>query len=446
MSETNYLKTNIVSVKELLSYSTLRIPEYQRPYKWNVKNVNQLMDDILLYKDKSAYRIGTIVFHKDEKGIVNIVDGQQRCITLLLIALAMLRNDETKQRASIQKYPLVDPTLFALTPFQNAVSLQNIKENYDEINRRVKEFDFDTIRFFYERCQLVKVELSDISEAFQFFDSQNARGKDLYPHDLLKAFHLREMAETTSEYERTVIVEDWENLDQDILKQLFAMYLYRVRNWSRGYSARIFTKNDVDIFKGISPEVKETFPFASIYRIANFYIDGFNQDINRKIDLNRMTFPFQLDQTMINGKRFFEFIAYYNRKTKEATHDFSHNYIIQTLDNYEGMNRTGDKYIRTLFDCCFIFYLDKFGKTEIERAIEKFFIWAYKLRVEHYNVQLATIDNYALQNPFIFKILKEATNPKEVLSTPVSGPYRILDNAKTVKIIQLFKKLGYEQQ
>lgn len=39
----------------------------------------------------------------------------------------------------------------------------------------------------------------DISEAFQFFDSQNARGKALYPHDLLKAYHLREMAGVSEE-------------------------------------------------------------------------------------------------------------------------------------------------------------------------------------------------------------------------------------------------------
>ena len=37
---------------------------------------------------------------------------------------------------------------------------------------------------------MVEVVLQDISEAFQFFDSQNARGKDLEPHDLLKAYHL----------------------------------------------------------------------------------------------------------------------------------------------------------------------------------------------------------------------------------------------------------------
>ncbi|MCT4645772.1 MAG: DUF262 domain-containing protein [Carboxylicivirga sp.] len=446
MSESNQLDTGIVSVKNLLDNGTLQIPEYQRPYKWNTKNVNQLLDDIILHNDKSAYRIGTIVFHKDKEGKkLNIVDGQQRSITLLLIALAIGNNERLKELAAKEKYSLITPALFSNAKFRNPITQNNIKTNFGEINRRIKEFNIDTIRFFYERCQLVKVELSDISEAFQFFDSQNARGKDLYPHDLLKAFHLREMAATTTEHERTKMVKEWEDLNQDTLKRLFQKYLFRVRNWSKGYPARIFSKSKVDIFKGISPEVTESFPFAAIYRIANFYVEGYNQDINRKIDLNQMAFPFQLDQTIINGKRFFEFIAHYNQKIKEVKSNFKDNKIIETLDSYEGRNRTGDKYVRTLFDCALLFYLDKFGNIELERAIEKFFIWAYKVRVEHYNVQLATVDNHALAAPYIFKRIKEATKPGDVLSGTIQAPWQILNNPKTKEIVKLFKELGYEQ-
>lgn len=439
------IHTGIVSVKELLGDNTLQVPEYQRPYKWTTKNVNQLLDDIILHNNKSAYRIGTIVFHNDtEKKTLHIVDGQQRSITLLLIAVALKENEKLKVEAAKEKYPLVAPALFSESTFRNPITQNNIKTNFREIKRRIKEFNLNTIRFFYERCQLVKVELADISEAFQFFDSQNARGKDLYPHDLLKAFHLREMAATTTEQERTLMVEEWENMDQAALKSLFQKYLFRVRNWSKGYSARVFSKNNVDIFKGISPELTENFPFASIYRIANFYVEGYNHDITRKIDHNQMAFPFQLDQTMINGKRFFEFIAHYNTKVQEVKQAYSKNIYVKILNDYTGKNRTGDKYVRTLFDCCLLFYIDKFGHTEIERAIEKFFIWAYKVRVEHYNVQLATVDNHALAAPCFFKRIREASHPTEVLSTSIEAPSRILENPKTVEIVKLFKDLGYE--
>jgi len=40
-----------------------------------IKNVNQLIDDILLFKDKKSYRLGTIILHKYENNNLNIVDG-----------------------------------------------------------------------------------------------------------------------------------------------------------------------------------------------------------------------------------------------------------------------------------------------------------------------------------------------------------------------------------
>ncbi|BBI60555.1 hypothetical protein HSBAA_18610 [Vreelandella sulfidaeris] len=52
----------VLTVKQLLEDSSLTIPEYQRPYKWTPRNINQLFADIVLHKDKSAYRLGTVVF------------------------------------------------------------------------------------------------------------------------------------------------------------------------------------------------------------------------------------------------------------------------------------------------------------------------------------------------------------------------------------------------
>jgi uncharacterized protein with ParB-like and HNH nuclease domain len=68
----------------LFSKEPFIIPPYQRPYKWTTKNVNQLIDDVLLHNDKPAYRLGTVVIHKN--GSLNIVDGQQRLYTLSLLA------------------------------------------------------------------------------------------------------------------------------------------------------------------------------------------------------------------------------------------------------------------------------------------------------------------------------------------------------------------------
>ena len=260
----------IIKIKELVSNESLCVPEYQRPYKWTLKNVSQLIDDILRFKDKKAYRLGTIVLHKDKKDNkdrYNIVDGQQRITTIILLLKAIQKNIELFNKFNSEYDKKIEKPQFKLPDlkFSNPISIKNIQNNYQELQKRVKETNFDEhiVYFILEKCEVVYVELCDITEAFQFFDSQNARGKDLAPHDLLKAYHLREMQDV-SENEKALLVKQWEGLDEEgKLASLFNNYLFRIRNWSRGKSARYFSKNDVDIFKGIilPPFVKTTFPF-----------------------------------------------------------------------------------------------------------------------------------------------------------------------------------------
>lgn len=444
---TNQLHPQIIKTQDLFAKANLTIPDYQRPYKWTSKNVNQLIDDIVYHQAKSAYRLGTIVFYRDEEKRLNVVDGQQRTITLLLIALAIHTNEgRLKESMTKAKVRAVESNWFNNLAFKNLISLNNIRDNYRDIARRVEDFDVATVLFFYEKCELVEVILQDVSEAFQFFDSQNARGKDLEPHDLLKAFHLREMAEVSTEQERMQSVANWENQNMEQLKIIFANFLYRIRNWSKGQSARNFTKNEADLFKGISPSIKEPFPFADLYRIGHFYVDGYNRDYNRNIDRNSLKYPFQIDQVIINGKRFFEMIDHYMEVLNDIkaieNQSTEAKKIYDTLESYEGRNRTGDKYVRNLFDCCLIYYWDKFGAVEMDRAVEKFFIWSYSLRLNMQNVLLASIDNYALEAPYVFKTIKEALHPSEVLNIKLPSLSKS-NSTKTAAIEQLFKELKY---
>lgn len=443
------IKPEIITVQQLIETPNFVIPPYQRPYKWSSKNVNQLLDDILFFKSKAAYRLGTIVYHLDQENALNIVDGQQRSITLLLIGLA-IENSEVLQ-AKLKKAKITTPSLdiTSCMSFQNQTSKENIRDNYYEIERRITDFDEEAVQFFYERCEMVKVVLHDISEAFQFFDSQNARGVDLVPHDLLKAFHLREMMHHSNEQERIKTVDDWENMDLEELKITFSHFLFRIRNWSNAKTARKFSKDDVDIFKGISPDVKEPYPFASMYRIGHFYIEGYNQDFNRKIDGRTMPYPFQLDQVVINGQRFFEMIKHYVKVIKglnfTAQDDSVAKKILTSLDSYPGKDRTGDKYVRNLFDCALAFYVDKFGVVEIDRAIERIFIWSYSLRLTMHSVQLASIDNYALSHPHIFKTIKDALKPSDFLNIKLETlqTSSLVDSDKTKDIKSLFLQMKF---
>ena len=328
--------------------------------------------------------------------------------------------------------------------FSSDISKANIQNNYKEIERRIKEFDDKTISFFFNKCKLVQVILTDISEAFQFFDSQNARGKDLEPHDLLKAFHLREMNNISTEAERKETVERWEAMDTETLSKLFALYLYRIRNWSRGCSARYFSKNDVDIFKGVSPDIKEDYPFAKIFRIAHCYTEDYNNSIHRKINQNDFDYPFQIDQTIINGKRFFEMIAYYDKMVYRIENK-NDNRKLETIKTYSGCFRTGDQYVRNLFYCGLIYYVDKFGfgEKELSKAIDKIFIWAYSLRLQKQAVQLVSIDNYALENVQLFKKIREAIHPNEILNIKLEMLNEIRCSSKTNEIINLFEEMEY---
>ncbi|MCW7555094.1 DUF262 domain-containing protein [Endozoicomonas gorgoniicola] len=79
------INTHVFSVKALLE-KQLSVPDYQRPYKWQPKHVNQLLDDVILHRNKSSYRLGTVVLHQDDDNKqLNIVDGQQRLLTLTLL-------------------------------------------------------------------------------------------------------------------------------------------------------------------------------------------------------------------------------------------------------------------------------------------------------------------------------------------------------------------------
>ncbi len=447
----NKEKAVIIKLKDLLSIENLDIPEYQRPYKWSLKNVNQLIDDILRFKNKEAYRLGTVVVHKNSKNnTLDIVDGQQRITTIVLLIKAIMQDDNLNKKFHTEYNEKSENEIkFPDLKFTNPISITNVKQNFQELNKRIKEIEFDenVVYFILHKCEVVYVELDDISEAFQFFDSQNARGKDLAPHDLLKAFHLREMNDV-SESEKTLLVNSWEQLDEEgNLSGLFNDYLFKIRNWSRGKSARYFSKNDVDIFKGISinKDTKELYPYVLLYQMANVFVDDYNLHSSRKVDFNTLAYPFSLDLPVLNGKRFFEMISHYHKRIDQIKAK-KENEIIKLLDTYKGNSRVGDRYIRLLFECALIYYIDKFGEQEIEKVIKKFFIWAYKLRLELQAVRLASVDNRALETN-VFRTIKDANIHSEVVNLYISNlekiNYGLNDKDGIGKLIEEFKNLGY---
>lgn len=89
------------TIKELFSNkkSDFLIPDYQRPYAWEESECQTLWDDIFVFafpendytkfdSDNDEYFLGPIVTFKNDEGKLEIIDGQQRLTTLMLLLRA----------------------------------------------------------------------------------------------------------------------------------------------------------------------------------------------------------------------------------------------------------------------------------------------------------------------------------------------------------------------
>lgn len=433
-------EAKVITLTELYTLENLknlRIPEYQRPYKWTEKNVNNLIDDIISNKNKSEYRLGTLVLHLFDQNL-DIVDGQQRIVTLMLILRALSENYKKVNE-------LYANNKLKGHEFNNPISQNNIFKNYQLIKQRINDFDEATVDFLLTKCTFVKIVLSDVSEAFQFFDSQNSRGKELEPHDLLKAYHLREMREIPSD-EQIEIIEKWEDIDTDELASLFE-YLYRIKNWSKLKSAREFTKDEISVFKGISLNNKIYYPYERIFYVAEYFIEKI-----AKAPLVETEYPFQLDNIIINGKRFFEMIYRYSKLKKDLL-DLIRKWNFEIYNilyadhkyngkDYTGYYRVGDDYTKILFECACIYFLDKFGESkELKKVFEKIFLWAFHKRLEGAHITFPSIDNYAKQGDSFFKYIKEALYISDILKVQLKPVYKI-DSTGVDAIVEYFEKKG----
>ena len=119
------LRQTITNGEELITDVSLRVPIYQRPYKWTARNAIQLLDDIIDAKNsnKETYRVGTLILHKEKgENLYDIVDGLQRIITfsLLLTALGEKGIQFLEQRL-----------------YDNEHNNHNVANNYNALYRRV---------------------------------------------------------------------------------------------------------------------------------------------------------------------------------------------------------------------------------------------------------------------------------------------------------------------
>jgi len=127
-------------------------------------------------------------------------------------------------------------------------------------------------------------------------------------------------------------------------------------------------------------------------------------------------YPFQIDQVIINGKRFFEYVEHYREQLGKIKK--KEDGMFEIINNYEGMHRTGDGYTRNLFQAALLYYVDKFGESHVDEVISTAFFWAYSIRLENTAVRLATMDNKACEKKGMFRVISHSVHPQEVRSFP----------------------------
>lgn len=355
------------SIYDLLSMDNLAIPDYQRPYKWTKRNINELLTDISKaieegqkYGDSYKYRIGTILIHNSQDGKSYIVDGQQRILSIALVCLYLFpsfRSDLTNHC------------------FTDDVSKQNIRDNYMFIQQWFTlQSDEEKNRFLEALKRIIEViviTVNEESEAFQLFDSQNSRGKPLYPHDLLKAYHLREMTSSLSEMEHAV--KKWEDEEPSEIKELFSDYIFPIYNWSKKTKTDTFSDRYIEVFKGA--DIKESYTYA----MRAFKSSPF----------------FQISEPFIAGNDFFEYVGHYIQMLRDLKKELEKNGDFSAIQEILSDRSSGLKYCKILFYCALLSYYDRFHCFD-KMAVLRLFTWSFMIRIDMQHLGYDTINKYAI--------------------------------------------------
>ena len=228
-SETNPVKADARTIREMLDKIKYSIDVFQREYRWERKHIEQLLvdfeskfladyDEVHERKDVanySRYYLGSVVICiKDNKHW--IIDGQQRLtsITLLLIYLHNLQ--KPKEQVSVkdlifsesygQKSYNLDiedriacmDSLYHNKEFNSKnedESVQNIIQRYEDIEEIFpKELTGKSLPYFIDwlinNVILVEIKTYSDDDAYTVFETMNDRGLSLTSTEMLKGYLL----------------------------------------------------------------------------------------------------------------------------------------------------------------------------------------------------------------------------------------------------------------
>lgn len=219
------------TVAGVLTNQKYSIDYYQREYKWESKQMAELVADLTtkfldLYEPGHArkdvanypgYYLGSIII--SQKGSVPyIVDGQQR-LTSLTLLLTFLRRLQQGRGDKVDVDPLIFSEKFGEKSFNldvpdrndcmkalfeegsydpkpdDSESVHTLVARYDELNGLFPDKLCDVALPFFidwlkDRVQLVQITAYADDDAYAIFETMNDRGLKLTPADMLKGYLL----------------------------------------------------------------------------------------------------------------------------------------------------------------------------------------------------------------------------------------------------------------
>lgn len=221
---------NPVTLRDLLRGKKFEVPIYQRPFSWTKDEADELWNDLI--KNSSPYFLGILVFQQktDNSNFYNVVDGQQRLATLILLiraAVEALKDldpitsnklqdtyinqmewDDTKPAFTLtlsERDKSNFLTLVGLTSaptkhpsymkkpirFKSPAKLLSVKNLFkDRLTELIKNEGVAGVKSFISDkvlgTEFINIILQYDDDVYQLFETLNARGIDLTIADLLK--------------------------------------------------------------------------------------------------------------------------------------------------------------------------------------------------------------------------------------------------------------------
>ncbi len=218
------------TVRELLGGAKYSIDYYQREFRWQPKQMTELVEDLTAkflesheagdergeVETYGHYFLGSIII-SDRDGQKYIIDGQQRLTSLTLLLIYLHRQledeEEKKQLADLifsQKYgkrsfnlDVPDRTpcmeaLYTVQPFDPAdqsESVVNILARFGDIEEQFPDEAKGTALAYFSDWLIKNIHLVEITaysdkNAYTIFETMNDRGLSLTPTDMLKGYLL----------------------------------------------------------------------------------------------------------------------------------------------------------------------------------------------------------------------------------------------------------------